>query len=142
MFLDTSCLIAALHAQNDKHRACFEILRTVTQKKVVGGIAAHSLAEFFAVVTRLPGQLRVTPDQAERLIQQSILKNFEIVAADKQDYLKIGGDLARSRLGGGLVYDALILRCAEKADFDEIYTLNPRHFQVIPSAVTDRIRAP
>ena len=142
IFLDTSCLIAAIHSQNDRHHSCFELLQSVASGKRVGGIAMHSIAEFFAVVTRLPGKLRVSPDEAYKLINSSIIVNFETIELTTADYVETLKGLADANLAGGLVYDALILRCAEKGRFDTIYTLNLRHFQIIPSSITSKIREP
>ena len=54
IFLDTSVLVAAVLEQHGDHARAFAILERVQQGKDEGVVAAHSLAETYAILTRLP----------------------------------------------------------------------------------------
>ena len=83
---DTSSLVAALVAAHPAHaRAvrCFERALAGSDEPLV---STHSLAELFAVLTRMPTSPRIGPDLARRLIRD----NFEngpvrLVALDISD---------------------------------------------------------
>jgi hypothetical protein len=45
-------------------------------------------------------------------------------------------------LGGGKVYDALLIECARISRADRIYTFNLRDFRRLAPDLTDRISAP
>ena len=74
-------------------------------------LSGHALAETYSVLTRLPGDLRLAPTDAARLIAERFVEP-----------LILGSDVARrlpdvlSRLGiaGGAVYDALIALAARE----------------------------
>jgi hypothetical protein len=68
-------------------------------------LTGHSLAETYLVLTRLPGDARLTPSDAARLIAA----NFDapaILSADRAATLP--AVLAPLGIAGGAVYDALI----------------------------------
>jgi predicted nucleic acid-binding protein len=44
--------------------------------------------------------------------------------------------------GGGMTYDALLVRCALKAQVEVIYTWNVRHFRLFGTEVRLRVRTP
>jgi hypothetical protein len=43
---------------------------------------------------------------------------------------------------GGAVYDAILLRCTEKAGAERVYTFNVADFRRLAPGLTDRIAAP
>ena len=76
-------------------------------------LTGHSLAETYSVLTRLPGDARVSPDDAVRLIEA----NFEppVLLEDKVA-ASIPAVLAPLGVAGGAVYDALVALAAKHAD--------------------------
>jgi predicted nucleic acid-binding protein len=139
VFFDTSVIIAAFHTQNLKHEVCFNKLNAVSSKLYSGLIANHSLAEIYSVLTRLPAKLRTSPLNSHQLISQNLLRHFQLVGLSSQEYLEVIKSLSEANFGGGLIYDALILKCAEKEACDEFLTLNAKHFRQIPSTLFSKI---
>jgi len=70
--LDTSTAIALLIADHDGHAATVEATRGMRL-----GLAGHAWFETYSVLTRLPGDLRLTPTDAARLIYPGIRSGFE-----------------------------------------------------------------
>ena len=112
--LDTSCLVAAVcgwHRHHDATRREIERREAAGEKLV---LAAHSMAETYSVLTRLPEPHRLRPDDALALIETN-WGDSRLVALAGADYR---ATLRRCRdvgIGGGAVYDALIASCARKA---------------------------
>ena len=112
--LDTSCLVAAVCAWHRHHDATRREIerRDAAGEKLV--LAAHSLAEAFSVLTRLPEPHRLRSNDAFALIEAN-WGETRLVALTGPDYR---ATLRRCRdvgIGGGAVYDALIAACARKA---------------------------
>ena len=91
-------------------------------------VAAHSALEAFSVLTRMPSPWGVTPDTAHTALAQSFL-NAEMVALDVEGYRALIDNAPISSIGGGQLYDALIVACAVQASVDTIVTFNLRHFR-------------
>jgi hypothetical protein len=76
-------------------------------------LTAHSLAETYSVLTRLPGDARVGGGDAVRLLEA----NFgAIVAAPAAELATLPSVLAPLGIVGGAVYDALVGLAARGAD--------------------------
>ena len=89
-------------------------------------MSVHSIAEMYAVLTRLPVQPRIHPAEAVRIITDNILPHFEAVPIGKKDYveaLKLVGNGGWSR---AKIYGSLLMGCAARCDADWIYTFNSR----------------
>lgn len=93
------------------------------------GVAGHALAELYAVLTMLPVSPRITPEQAQKLIRSTVTSRMEVVVLDADDYQAVIGRLTELGFIGGVVYDALHLRAAEKAGADKLATFNRRDFE-------------
>src|SRR5437667_140908 len=89
----------------------------------ISGCAAHSLAEVYATLTRLPGRQRMTGDQAV-LFLEDMKDRLTTVALDEKEYWSAIRESAAEGILGGTIYDALIARCAVKAKASIIYTWN------------------
>jgi predicted nucleic acid-binding protein len=75
----------------------------------------------------------VTPGQARRLIEENIADIADdIVGLDGNEYLTVLQRMTDLGLESGAVYDALHVRCAEKASADELRTFNGRDFRRMP----------
>jgi predicted nucleic acid-binding protein len=135
-------LIAAMIEAHPAHERALARLQQVKQGVDVGLVAAHSLAEVYAILTRLPGRPRITPARARQLIQSNILGSFEIIPLAEEDYVAVIDHLADHGITGGATYDALILQAAARSNVDQIVTLNERDFRRVYPALADRIVAP
>ena len=126
--LDTSCLVAAAcgwHTHHDVTRREIERREAAGEKLV---LAAHSLAEAFSVLTRLPEPHRLRPEDALALIEAN-WGETRLVALAGSDYR---ATLRRCRdvgIGGGAVYDALIAACARKAGVATLVTWDLEGFE-------------
>lgn len=143
VFCDTNVLIAAFLTDHPHHQAARPVIERVKAKTDEGFLAAHSLAESYAVLTRLPGSNQVSPAVAWQLIHENAIKNFTLVTLTPKDYSKTLEAAASNGVEGGKVYDALLLAAAAKSGAGRIYTFNVSHFQSIADQdVRKRIVAP
>ncbi|MBV9999577.1 MAG: PIN domain-containing protein [Verrucomicrobia bacterium] len=130
VFFDTSVLVGAFYGDHPRHAACLRLLEDASKKTHF--CAAHSVAELYAVMTRLPVRPRITPAQG-LLFVENVRDYFSIVALGATEYLEVITGATRSGLGGGKIYDLLVLRCALKRGADRIYTLNLQEFTRLAS---------
>jgi predicted nucleic acid-binding protein len=143
VFLDTSVLVAAVLQQHDAHARAFAVLVRIQDGKDVGFVSAHTLAEMYATLTKLPTPFRHTPEQALLSIEENVIKHFNISSLTGSDYTSLIREAALAGIQGGTVYDAILLKAASKANLDQIYTLNLKHFQAVaPKDMAARIFAP
>jgi len=126
--LDTSCLVAAVCAWHRQHEATRREIerRDAAGEKLV--LAAHSLAEAFSVLTRLPEPHRLRPDDALALIEAN-WGETRLVALAATDYRAILRRCRDAGIGGGAVYDALIAACARKARVATLVTWDLEGFE-------------
>jgi toxin FitB len=100
LLLDTSAAIALVLEDHDAHAATVAAVRGHRL-----GLAGHAWFETYAVLTRLPGDLRRSPADAARLLAH----NFPASAfLSDSATAALGAELARSGIAGGAVYDALV----------------------------------
>ena len=138
-FFDTSVLIPAFLADHPHHERSLEAF--LRADKATGCCASHSLAEFYAVVTRLPGTHRVSSDQVLLLIQ-NISTRIATISLTAEEYLTVLENAAEARVTGGTVYDAMLVHCAQKVSAETIYTWNVKHFEQFRPGVSGKIRTP
>jgi predicted nucleic acid-binding protein len=138
-FLDTSVLIAASDAADPRHPSSRPLLAAATPATTACG--AHTLAEVYAVLSRLPGGKKARPDLAGLLVEQ-IAARMTVVPLSAEDYVATLREMAYMGLSGGIVFDALHLACARKIGAEQIYTWNVRHFRMIAPDLADRIFTP
>ena len=101
--------------------------------------AAHSLAEVYSTMTRLPGRHRLSGEQV-LLFLENIRERLTLVTLTGDEYHTAIKDAAEAGVVGGTIYDAMIARCAVKAKVEAIYTWNTRHFQRFEAAIVKRLR--
>jgi predicted nucleic acid-binding protein len=131
VFCDTNLLVAAFREDHPQHQSARPVIERVKAGKDAGFVAAHSLAETYAVLTRLPGAAQVAPTVAWQLISENVLKNFTIVTLTAKEYTEAIKTAAENGVEGGQTYDALLLSAAAKSGADRILTFNVRHFQTL-----------
>jgi predicted nucleic acid-binding protein len=141
-FFDTSVLIAAFVEDHEHHERALPLLESVHEGKTEGVVSAHSLLEIHAILTRLPRSPRILPQQAATLVEENLARAFTVVALTTKEYLDLVTKLGREGITGGQSYDALHLRCAEKAMADRVYTFNTRHFEALAPPFSAVIVAP
>lgn len=143
LLFDTSTLIAALVEEHPAHSIAYPWLRSVKAGHHVGLLSAHSLAELYSKLTRIPfagGPLPAV--KVQQIIETDIDPVFEVISLSGDDYLTVVKHLAQQNLVGGIIFDALIFYAAVKAEADQLLTLNPKHFRQIYPQFAERVVAP
>lgn len=98
--VDTSAAVALLMSSHTAHRV---VRRQLRGQDLV--LTQHSLAETYSVLTRLPGDARVAPADAVRLIEGNFGPPAQLPAATAADVPRL---LAEVNIVGGAVYDGLV----------------------------------
>ncbi len=102
---------------------------------------AHSLAEVYSTLTRMPGRNRISAEQALLFIG-NIRERLSIVALTGNEYAEVLQASSARHIVGGALYDALLAYCATKAKAEAIYTWNERHYAQCGSDVIQRLKIP
>jgi predicted nucleic acid-binding protein len=137
---DTTVLFAASDAAHRHHSVCLD--RVISAVPGEAFVAAHSLAELYATLSA------VSPPRMRRLDQvlaavEHAATVFTPVVLREEDYLWVVRHAAKAGSRSGQIYDALILKCAERAKTDIVYTLNLDHFRSVAwPGMVRRIRPP
>jgi predicted nucleic acid-binding protein len=138
-FFDTSVLVPTFYGEHEHHQPSFD--RFLPQNQETGCTAAHCLVEVYSVLTGMPGKDRASPDEALLFIDD-VRERLTIVALAEEEYTQTLQDAAAAGIMGGGIYDAVVARCALKADAKALYTWNVKHFQRLGAAVSSRVKTP
>lgn len=138
---DTSVLVAAFEVSHPRHTVCLPWLQQSQTEQIQGLIATHTLAEVYAVLTRLPVRPRIFPELAQRLITEN-LERFEVIPLTTEDYQSVLAQMVNLNLTGGGIYDALIAQAAVKAEVNTLLTLNPNHFTRLGEDIARLVQVP
>ncbi|MEH2321044.1 type II toxin-antitoxin system VapC family toxin [Nostoc sp.] len=141
VLFDTSVLVPALIVNHTQYSVCFSKIKAAKSGQIQGFISTHSLAETYSVITRLPIQPRISPQQAEMIIVD-MSQYLEAVPLLFNDYQTAIAQMATLNLPGGGIFDALIAQAALKAEVDALLTLNPNHFTRLGNAIADIVQIP
>lgn len=136
---DTSVLVPVFYGDHTHHQASLQLF--VQYQKESGCCGAHTLAEVYATLTRMPGRHRISGEQAMLFIG-SIRERLSIIALDGDEYAKALESSAGLGIVGGAIYDALLAACAIKARAQAIYTWNTRHYAQCGPEVAALLRTP
>jgi predicted nucleic acid-binding protein len=128
-FFDTSVLLGGLIELGAASKPAQRIMAAI----VAGGVRRPHTAwpcclEFYAVSTRLPEEIRLSPVDAWQLLEEEILGRFDVHQlpdADRRAFLRAVVD---ERLVGGRIYDAHIAEIARSSRVSVVVTDNVRHF--------------
>lgn len=102
--IDTSVAVPYLLRAHEHHDAVRQYVRRHDPR-----LTSHSLAETYSVLTRLPGDARLTASDAMRLIEA----NFpQVITLPAQVARRLHVVLAESGIAGGAVYDAVVALAA------------------------------
>ena len=142
VFFDTSMLVAASVEQHPHHPQAHAAVTRALQARHKTYLGLHSLGEIYAVLTRLPVQPTIHPAEAVRIVEENILPHFEPIALELADYEAALAAVASGGWRGGRIYDALLLRCAEKKNCQQIYTLNFGESRLLAPHLARRICSP
>lgn len=132
-------LVPVFYGDHAHHGASLDLF--VRLRPGDGCCAAHSLAEVYSTLTRMPGKHRISGDQA-MLFVGNVRERLTIVAMDENDYVEALTSAARAGIFGGTTYDALLAHCAAKVGVETIYTWNPRRYRLCGESVERRLKKP
>jgi predicted nucleic acid-binding protein len=139
VFFDTSVLVAVFLEDHEHHERSFRAFSGSDKRRAC--CAAHSLAEIYSTLTRMPGRNRLSGEQV-LLFLENIRERLALVALIGEEYYAAIKEAAGVGVTGGTIYDALIAHCALKARVDVLYTWNTRHFERFGPAIAKRLRTP
>jgi len=108
--LDTSVAIPLLV---QTHRAHPAVVRWWGDREIA--LSGQAVAETYSVLTRLPGDLRVAPADAARLLDERFAQPLLFSCETAK---RLPGVLSRLRIAGGAVYDALVALAAAEHQAD------------------------
>jgi predicted nucleic acid-binding protein len=104
--VDTSVAVPLLVQSHDDHAP---VHRWWGGRDLV--LSGHALAETYSVITRLPGDLRVEPDVAARVLREG----FGVpLVLGRRIAARVPEVLSRLSISGGAVYDALVALAAKE----------------------------
>ncbi len=106
--VDTSVAIPLLVRSHEAHAA---VTRWATGRTL--HLPGHALAETYSVLTRLPGDARVAPHDAVRLIDDAFPQRLPLSSAAARD---VHRTLSQLGVMGGATYDALVALAARQDD--------------------------
>ena len=138
-FFDTSVLVPVFYGDHVHHQLSLDLF--IQFEKSGGCCGAHSLAEVYSTLTRMPGRHRISGEQAMLFIG-SIRERLTLVALTGQEYADALEASASKGIVGGGIYDAILAQCAIKTKAEIIYTWNERHYAQCGSEVVGRLRNP
>lgn len=130
--LDSSVIVAALLSWHERHAAAARALERALGSGVL--VPAHALVESYAVMTRLPAPHRLAPADALQLLRENF-GEVRIAAHGARSVFPLLTQLAGISLGGGIVYDAVILDTAADAGATSLLTLNARDYERLPERI-------
>ncbi len=106
--LDTSAAIPLLVRT---HRAHAAVVRWWAGREIA--LSGHALAETYSVLTRLPGDLRLAPADAARLLGERFTEPLTLGPDVSKRLPEV---LSARGIAGGAVYDALVALAAVEHD--------------------------
>ena len=121
-------MVAAVCSWHEHHVAAIgEIERRLSRRETMM-VAAPTLVETYAVLTRLPFPHRLSSQDAKKLIEGNFLNGYKCIALDEKDYRRLVLEAPGKDISGGRTYDWVIAYCAQKAKGSALLTLNIRDF--------------
>jgi len=129
VFFDTSVLVAALVQAHPRHLEAGSWLKRAKSGELEFLTTSHCLAELFSILSAYPTKPRISPEEAWRLVWENVASAAQVIALSPADYSKTIQRVSEQGFSGGVIYDALIARAAEKASADRLLTLNGTDFR-------------
>ena len=142
ILFDTSIIIAALVESHPMHERAFPWLKQAKTRAFELVVASHTLAELYAVLSTLPIKPRIAPAVAWRLIRENIETFSKVISLTSSEYSDVIKRISELGLMGGIVYDALIAKVAQKGRVERLLTFNSDHFKRVWPAGENVIATP
>ena len=99
--VDSSILVAGVHANHPLHAvAAGWLIKNIPLHELI--VSHHSILETYAVLTRLPGKLRLTGPEVNQVLESTIKPNMRIADISSSSIWNCIESLVNhSALGGG-----------------------------------------
>jgi predicted nucleic acid-binding protein len=104
--VDTSVAVPLLVRSHHDHA---DVVRWWNGQEIA--LSGHALAETYSVLTRLPGDARLSPADAARLLNARFASPLALGSSPAR---KLPDTLSRLGIAGGAVYDALVALAAKQ----------------------------
>lgn len=104
--VDTSVAVPLLVRSHHDHS---DVVRWWNGQEIA--LSGHALAETYSVLTRLPGDARLSPADAARLLNARFASPLVLGTSPAR---KLPDTLSRLGIAGGAVYDALVALAAKQ----------------------------
>ncbi|MGH9843289.1 MAG: PIN domain-containing protein [Blastocatellia bacterium] len=137
--LDSSVLVAAMIESHPSHVNAADWVVRAKRREINAIVSAHTLAECYSVLTRIPPPQRISPENAWRAIKENVLSVMDVIALTADDYRDLLEHLSQNGIAGGVVYDGVIAWVAVKAQVDQVVTLNTKDFRRIHPAIASQL---
>jgi predicted nucleic acid-binding protein len=138
LFFDSSVLVAVFYGDHPNHAESERAFLAAVRESSFCALA--SMAEVYNVLTGMPLRPRITGAEGIEILRQ-IGERLTCVALTESEYLATI-ETYSSKIVGGAIYDALIARCALKADADILLTWNARDFVRLGDDIAPRVKNP
>ncbi|WP_016950700.1 PIN domain-containing protein [Anabaena sp. PCC 7108] len=138
---DTNILVSAMIEAHPNHSISLPWIQKVRNKSISGYISTHSIAELYAVITRLPLPKPLSTQQVHDIIINNIA-SFHTVDLESADYLQVLKNVTHLNITGGGIYDAIIAQTAIKANVDILLTFNSKHFIRLGKHISQLVKDP
>ena len=133
--VDSSVLIAGVHANHPRHAvAAAWLIRNIPLHSLM--VTHHSILESYAVLTRLPGELRLSGSEAKQLLDSSIRANMEVADFNASSIWDCIDSLVNRSAIGGNSYDLFSAEILLQSGAEAIATFNVRRFEGVASLMT------
>jgi predicted nucleic acid-binding protein len=134
-YFDISVPVPAAVLTHPHNGPALAILEELVKQKHQGFVSAHSLTEFYPVLTRTPFKPPIYPSEAWDIIGDMVLPHMQLVTLTAKEHQDVVRDCAANGWAGGKIHDAVHLRCAQKAECDRVYTFNVKDFRSLASSI-------
>jgi predicted nucleic acid-binding protein len=125
--VDSSILVAGVHANHPLHAvAAGWLIKNIPLHELI--VSHHSILETYAVLTRLPGELRLTGPEAKRLLESTVKPNMRVADFSSSSIWDCIDSLVNHSALGGRSYDVFIAELLSKSGVQSIATFNTKHF--------------
>ena len=121
-------MVAVVCSWHEHHVAAIREIERRLRRRETLIVAAPTLVETYAVLTRLPFPHRLSSHDAKNLIEGNFLNDYTCIALDENEYRRLVLEAPGKEVSGGRTYDWVIARCAQKAKVSVLLTFNVRDF--------------
>lgn len=125
---DTNCLVATIGPWHEHHERTRSELERRADARQELYLAAHSIVEAYAVLTRLPSRHRLKSSDALSLLESNWSETPLVHLTGREIWKALDRGKTHGVVGGR-TYDLLLAMAALKANASTLLTWNVRHFE-------------